>query len=1757
MPTSTIQSYNAFFIEPPEDSINKIGVSSLNHPAILSIVKPGAITISSIFLLLNTTSSTSGENVINELQVSIIPIDDDNGYLPSNHEASSDAAKQNANSFKTYIENLQTGYATATAYNINFLGTQRWLEFKFSTPFVINNPNDYFGIMISDTSNSKNINNILYTDRVYNQYSINRTLYLMNNNGQIDWQLYQVGNNNIQVCICYQSSEITSTSGLNYGTISTGGPNSRRNSGLGFFIKNTSSSSYFTLNNFAPVPLTTDEGEIGAENFTFNSNFNWTYFDKNTIPSSKMQILYAKTASNSLNIEIGPGEFIFLYQQDWVAPLPVRYSSISDRRLLYINGPTETETTEEPDDALRGLINLERTLTDCKSTWTVVAPITSSLTDEGYTQIDYSGTDITVASFVLPSPVSAHSTNGISLYLKTSTNSNLILDLYEGNLSGSNLVFHIKTIQDQWCHLNLLEYVNPGLVFSQNISSICLSLKSEENGYSFNPFTLEIKLIKLVNFSYSSKSRIYNPMSNFPLDSIKVQSENINNILTDNTNKARVFSTLYPNRVISYDSTQDIRPHHVISSNNIYNFNNFTIERYQHYPANSFNDLSFCFGNSSTGLDFDDEFFADNTYYFNSKASRDQWNLFYHVSAPYEYNSTSMLLDYGIEINSDSTNKNIILNNTKLFPDSSSGAKVTDIRSVNFEYRNAEEDGFMFNRNNTLNMEKIPPSNKNTDRNALSYRLIFHESDVSNDFPNPPHLILRNYSTGSIFTDNQNLLLGGVCLYTGVYSSSMWKHSLNLSQFSDDMTPNPLVIVEDDLATCELPISKSFSSDASSIYGKGLTITIHSQDNESLLPSNGENFIDTKYLIRHIIDGVITIEGKVLSYGLCKVSLINNDYIRIELVNTYIYQLESWPNLGGSYICLNPFGFSFSSDGDTIESIVNNGQPHDCIEISNIIDNIVTTTHNASSFWNDIFPNNAPNENTVIPFYILDIPAIAPVPLYGLVSSIFSTQYGLTMNNDNLYPEFFHFLDTTYVPSGHLLNSSGEVLPSYYYYYADPWNRGVLPFSSDYSDGYSVTFPYFTDINNLTDLPWLDILFSGLSSVTNLDIKENDTVLIYDNPVEKFRTKYDNENHICDYYILEPLSSAKNPENIFDNIKSCDFQNDLDCAQIHISEKEGGYNNSFRFMSFMYSVDIDTTSTDISSVCELTLKGHKNGFIIEDNNPEVILIPNISLNVTGDTTLSQVDTSSEAIYSYEFDSPVIFNDLILQRTGGDVSARINNFTLFNDMAIYGKCINPINAWRNEIFSYCELQPNGYLIIDLGYSRRIYSLDFVISKNDDAYERFDDNSVLFSILTLDPNVSNNFNEIVTTYNKNDDKIGEGSHYSSKSFITSTIDRTAKYILIKPLNSGQSIFINNLVVGLEDLDIPYYISDSLNGYFTKELFLPTSNISYNSTTRSVPNINVSSGLTILNPVSQPKNYKYITYPYDDSYKYCTMRPKSIKAGSEDYFIQISEPLSRYDSAYIPVGNTNNYFSKLFYYFRDKDINDSTYTTEIKDIDNVLVNTSPITQVCFNIKYDNSKKVNNNGSLFKLYYSNGTGVSSEISPNYLSDPPIVNDSGTFNFVSSIFAVPYSREPEEGFYTIASMDNRYIYLDSSDIIFANNNLSGYMVRLDVYRDVYAVVRRSDIDKSGRAYIEVNSAVSSLGLIPGGQCYFERSNVISLPAFDATWLKLEYINTSHSVNVFGFKTFVPVTSTYDNIYAPTSIPSSFNWDFEINYIED
>lgn len=1753
--TDEIKVYNAFFVEPPEDSTNRIGVSIGEHPAILSIFKPGAIlTIDSIFVLLNNTTGSIGDNVINELQLSIVPVDDETGYFPSNHAAAVTAAQQNANSYSTYISTITSGNVSTTISNINLLGSQKWIEFKFATG-LLTTATDYYGILISDTSNSKNVNNVLFTDKLYGQSSTNRTLYLINDNNELTWQVYQIGNSNIQICIAYQSSEITAGSGLNYGSISTAGPNARRNSGLGMFIKNSTGSNYFTLSNFAPVPASGDTGEIGAENFTFNSNFNWTYFDKNVLPSSKTQILSAKVASNSLNVEVGPEEFIFMYQQDWVAPLPVRYSSISDRRLLYVNGPLETEIDDTAEDVLRDFNQSKTLINNCNSLWTVQGTSLASLNTTDYIQSTGSmqftvQTSRDLAYFDLGT-LDLSGYDHVNLWFKT-TNKDIELTLnlwsqsppfYGGDVNA--FLIHGVEKENVWYNLTLHEHLSPNEPLLTYARTISLYVRNTDLS-SVLDTVVQLDFIQAVKINSSSRSITYNPMAQFPIETIKVQSENVNNVLS-NSKLAKVFSTDYPNRSIITDDLKYIKVNQAIQdSTGVYNFNLFTIDPF--YGREKFI-------NSNTGLDLDSDFFESTSYYINSNEERDDWVSDNSLSL-YEYNTVGMLNSYGIEISTDSTNELINLTNTKLFPSSSTGSVVTDIRSVDIQYNSDGGDEYVFSRNNTVNLEKI--SSYNFKSNDLKYKLFFHSSDAANDFPNPPHLILRNYSSGP--TDVQNIVLGGICLYTSSYSHLDNSLRLNLSQYIPGVvSESRLSITDRNLASYELPVAKTAISDASSVYGKGLTLTIHSQDLESLNPDiPGENFQDNKYLIRHIIDGVITIEGKVLAYGLGRVELsrpvADKSHVIIKIINMSTYHTNVWTNESSKYVCINPFGFVFDSTGESVSSIVNNADPFDLIKISSITNNIITTDDGDAVTISEIFTDYWPENYVDIPFYIIDIPATASQATNDFTSMV-ASQYTMYPNTTEdsawvgTFPDyFFDSADSNTIKtvSGRLISSS--TTSPLNNYYDESTSVSLLPNpDANGSIGYSITFPYFDDINNLTSLSWLDVLFSELDSVTNLDVKENDEIYIYENPVEKLRLKCDESNNMYQYHIIEPLSSAKNPTNIFENIKVCDFQNDEECVQIHVSEKlTEGYNNTFKYLSFMYSVDIDTSSTDVSSVCELSLSGHQNGFIISNENPEISLISNISLNVTGDTTLSQSENSTEAIYSYEFDNPISFNDLMLQRIGGDVSSRINNLTLFNDMAVYGKCTNPINIWRNGSSSYCEIQPNGYIIIDLGYARRVYSLEFTVSSSGSSYVALEDNSILFTILGLDPNISNNFNEIETLYNKNDDKINS----TTKSFITTGIDRTIKYLLIKPLSTSKSLFLQNLVLSIEDLDVYYYsTTNSYNLPFNKKLFLPTSNTSSNTVDGSIASYNTTSG-SILNPVVQPKNYKYATYPYDDPNHFCIMRQKYNNYDPyNEYYLQIKETSSRYDSLYIPVGNTFKPTQQLFYY------NEGTLI-QYDDIDNVITQTSPITQICFNIKSSKIKNFNNNGVLFKLYYSDGIGVN-PYSEKYLYASPFDTDPGSFTFLSSVFAVPYSREPEEGFYTISSLDNRYIYLDTSDIIFANNNLSGYVVRLDIYRDIYAVVRKSDIDKSGRAYIEVNAAVASLGLIPGGQCYFERSNVIALPAFDATWLRLEYVNTSHPVNIFGLKTFVPVTSIADNIFVPVTIPSSFNWDFEINYIAD
>lgn len=215
----------------------------------------------------------------NRLKLSIIDLDSANSYLPTYHDDAVAEAIRNQNSYDTYItelhDNSLSGVVTKT--NINFSGTQTWIEFRFTAGFITNvanelDPNRYYGILISDTSKSVISNKIFHSDKTYGQSSLNRTLYLTTDDGDITWQNYQTGDNNVQICLAYPKDQLSASNSLRYGSISTGGTNYKRNTGIGMFVRNTSSSDQYFINNFVLTPDDGDE-DIGLEAFTYNSAF--------------------------------------------------------------------------------------------------------------------------------------------------------------------------------------------------------------------------------------------------------------------------------------------------------------------------------------------------------------------------------------------------------------------------------------------------------------------------------------------------------------------------------------------------------------------------------------------------------------------------------------------------------------------------------------------------------------------------------------------------------------------------------------------------------------------------------------------------------------------------------------------------------------------------------------------------------------------------------------------------------------------------------------------------------------------------------------------------------------------------------------------------------------------------------------------------------------------------------------------------------------------------------------------------------------------------------------------------------------------------------------------------------------------------------------------------------------------------------------------------------------------------------------------
>lgn len=1583
----SLKAYNAVFHEPPSNINNSIGISDSEHPALISLFKPNNEIITSINVLIKNEALSNTTTKSNNLKLSIISIDSTNSYLPSDHAAAQVEAAKNQNSFADYVDKLHEGSLSGVVSksNINSLSDQTWIEFKFTAGFITDpsnylNPDSYYGILISDTSKSNIINNVFYTDKTYNQDSLKRTLYLKIDDDTLTWQNFQIGDENIQLCICYATKELNTTSELDYGSISTAGPNSKRNTGIGIFLKNTSDSNSYTIDNFTPVPRGGDT-DAGLENFTYNSNFKWTYFDINELPSTVANIQAAQPVSSGIYAELDPGDYIFLYQKDWVAPLPVQMINKLSRQALHV--------------------------------------------------------DYTVGS-------------------------------------------GIDELQD-----------------IDGTSSLSFCAKR----YKYD----EVKLHS-ENYFYNFSNAIETGGS-----------------ITDERDISKAYSTNYPTISQINGNLQTIKARQIIrNSDDELQFNVFDIIPW----------TTEYFTNSTTGQKIADDTFSTTTYYLNSTVERDEWSIDNglltnppNASTDFEKNSIGFLKSYGTEIDSTSSSAKLIFSNTKIFPNDDDESLASDIRNVGLFYRNRSnvDEEFRLSRNNTINIENIPTITHSA--NSLKYKLLFNADHADDNYPYPPHLIIRNYAAGS--SNTQNIVLGGLSLYTSSYSDYHGDLDLRASDITTtgNISPSRTSIIDSTLGKYELPVNKTTFSDATSVYGKGLTLTIHQTD-EIDPDSSSRGFLDQKYLIRHISDNIITIEGKVMAYGLCVTSRnADTRSVTTKLINISSSDFDEWPSdLSDYYLSINPFGLLFDTEdnGQTVKAIYNNSDPLELLPISNfstVANEAILTSNNISSeFWKKIFPlwitsddlegsddlsYTYPHPLKAIPFYIIKAPSITSSGA-NEATSITGSPYGsFDPKWIGQFPDFFEIEGQIYAAGPYIANS-GNVPSSTYISGVGVTSDALLPLPTDETSiGYSITFPYIEDLNNLSEIEWLDKLMSGLSgTMSNLDIVEDTSIVIYDNPCDKYRARFKNDGtNYHQFNIVEALTSTDSPENIMKNLHYTSFDSIGDSVQVHISEKQSlSNNNKFKYLSFIYGVDTDTT-TNVSSSCELELKAHTNNFVISNYDHVIDLISSITLDSTGSD--AQIGDTLESIYSYEFENPLEFNDFLIRRTGGDAAAHINNFVLFNDMCVYGRCSNPMYAFRDNATNFCEINPDGYFVIDLGYAQYVHEIKFIISESSSSQSNFDTNEILFSISVSDPNISREFTEVNKVRN------------NSSSIVSTNINRTCKYILIKPVNSNLDIYIQKLVVNVGSLDAIYYPTSA----FTESNFLPSTALSDGGTNGS-----------IASPVSQPDNYINAIYPYDDEYRFMTMAPRSSTAG--------------YTNLYIPVGiptYSNSASPDIF--------TTSTPTDIVK-------NSTSVTQFMFNLKQSNNSQISSNDSfLFKLHSSTGYEAHTNLRYSQSDDGSTVND---FTERTTILATPYSREPEEGYYTISSLGENIIYIDTTDIIFSNNNLKGWVARLDIFKDIYAVIRKSGISSTGEAWIEIQGSTAGIGLISGGRLYIEKSNVVSFPAFNATWLRLEYLNTTVPVDIFGLKVF---TSIKDNNNMPIDVVSNsqfgnLGWDIKINYVQ-
>lgn len=665
---------------------------------------------------------------------------------------------------------------------------------------------------------------------------------------------------------------------------------------------------------------------------------------------------------------------------------------------------------------------------------------------------------------------------------------------------------------------------------------------------------------------------------------------------------------------------------------------------------------------------------------------------------------------------------------------------------------------------------------------------------------------------------------------------------------------------------------------------------------------------DRKYLIRHIKGSTITVEGLILYAGLCNIAWDSGtNTLTVTMKNKIVNSNFNAPISGFHkhgqftdeitdlissaneeiFFALNPFGLLFDSD-NAVTGVYNDGDPillirHPNTKTSSDIETTVFTWTNIDPwFWNKLFPTSIPVSSTTyykpsssldIPFYIVQTPNYFPLLDTGTETAELGNVYGYGWDGltsgyqyDTYFGAFTDFLSYINLASDvgfpgaldnlFMIGPFGYDLgpnPTKQFY--DPNGQCTLPIpATGNSISYSITLPYFTSINKLSELTWISKLINIPAVETLCEIKEGNEISIFENPVYRFRNRSNSS-----YEIIKELTSSEKPQNIVSTIDFNRFTNDNDTTQIFMTN-----NVPFNKMAFTYKLD-ETSSP--GSDAKFELLGTTNYFIAEKDNPLVTIVPDINLG----TSDINIYNTNDNLFFLDFKNPVTFTGLLFRKVSGNGKFLINNLTLFNDeVAVYGNCISPYNIFHTKTTEYTYIPPDtGYMVIDMNESKYVHSIEFKVY--DSSGNEFSVTNPLFvRIMGLDTEVDTQFHDIAI------EKSNKSK--TQTSYINAFVQRNVKYLLIQPYHPLTGFRLNNIKIKINNLELPYLVYG-------------------NQTMHSLyPSI---SGIDVC------LNKEKIFNLYQDESNIATFRPGTFNNFND-------EPNIKGDSIFIPIGRPATPFS-----------------------------------------------------------------------------------------------------------------------------------------------------------------------------------------------------------------------------------------------------